>query len=46
MADTLYEVIVSPRPTSALVAGKHIVGPDGTTLLEVWTSRRRRLEVK
>jgi hypothetical protein len=31
---------------SALVAAEHIVRPDGTTLLEVWTSRGDRLEVQ
>jgi hypothetical protein len=38
MACTPYEVTVQPCPMSALVAGEHIVGPDGTSLLEVWTS--------
>ena len=38
IAGALHEVTVRPCPMAELVAGEHIVGPDGVTLHEVWTS--------
>jgi len=50
IAGVLREVTVSPCPMAALAAGEHIVGPDGATLYEVWTScsehKRGWLEVR